>query len=71
MSPVLEKVASQRTDVSFGKVNVDDCQNLSSKYRVSALPTLVIFKDGQRVGNIIGLVSESNIIKELERVNNV
>jgi thioredoxin len=69
MEPVVQKLAAKYSDrVIFGKVNVDDEINLSSKYQVFSIPTFMIFKNGQPMEAVIGAVGESS----LERlINNV
>jgi len=69
MEPVVQKLAAKYSDrVIFGKVNVDEEINLSSKYQVFSIPTFMIFKNGQPMEAVIGAVGESS----LERlINNV
>ena len=69
LSPVLEDLASNYTDVEFYKVNVDENPNLSRTYGVMSIPMLVIFKGGIAKDTLIGLRSKdeiSNIIKGLQ-----
>lgn len=53
MAPLLEKV----TEAEVIKVNVETLPDVGKKYGVSAIPTLVFFKDGQEVNKIIGVAS--------------
>lgn len=41
-------------DVKFYKVNVDKCDELAAKMKVSAMPTFVLFKDGKEVERVVG-----------------
>ena len=55
LAPVTEALATEfKGKVTFAKLNVDDFTPLSEEYEVLSMPTLVIFKDGQPVGRIIG-----------------
>ena len=54
LSPVVEELAGQMEEVKFVKINVDDNQELASRYGVSSIPCLVIFKEGKEVGRMVG-----------------
>lgn len=54
LAPVIEELADKIKDVKFVKLNVDDNQELAKKYGISSIPCLIIFKDGQEVGRMIG-----------------
>lgn len=47
LSPILDAVSEQNTDIKFFKVNVDENPNLASTYNIRAIPTLILFKDGE------------------------
>ena len=49
ISPKLEEMASQYTDVIFLKVDVDDCEEIASTYNISCMPTFMFFKKGEKV----------------------
>ena len=46
LSPIVDEVAEERTDVKVGKVNVDEQPELASRFGVMSIPTLVVLKDG-------------------------
>ena len=51
MAPVIEELANEYEDViKIGKLNVDDNQNYTSKYKVMTIPNLIFFKDGEQIG---------------------
>jgi thioredoxin 1 len=55
IAPLTEILAAElKGKVAFAKLNVDDFTPLSEQYEVLSMPTLVIFKDGQPIDNIIG-----------------
>ena len=54
LGPVLEDIAQEMKEAKFVKVNVDDNGDLAGKYKVSSIPCLVIFKDGEEVDRIVG-----------------
>ena len=64
MGPVLESLE----DTNVIKVNVDEHQDLSEEYRIMSIPTLIFFKDGEKVNEVVGFHSKEqieNILKEL------
>lgn len=64
-APVLEELEKEYTGkIDFAKVNVDDNGPLAARYGIAAIPTMLIFKGGQPVQQIVGYKSK----KELKRV---
>jgi thioredoxin 1 len=62
MEPIVEKLAAKYSDrVLFGKVNVDEEMNISSRYEVFSIPTFMIFKNGQPMDAVIGAVGETSL----------
>jgi thioredoxin 1 len=49
-------------------LNIDDYQNLAAEYRVSAIPTLLIFRQGQVAEQIVGLKSKRDLKSSFDRV---
>lgn len=65
IAPVLEELAKEYEDqIQIKKMNVDENPNTPSKYGVRAIPTLMLFKNGDVAGQVTGAVSKSNL-KEL------
>lgn len=56
IAPILEEVAGEVTNAKFTKVDVDANQALASKYQVSSIPTLMIFKNGAPVDTLVGFM---------------
>ena len=66
MTPILEQVgASLRDRLQVVKIDTDKYPNLASKYQVEALPTLVLFKDGQPAAKIEGVHQAPQLIQHL------
>jgi thioredoxin len=62
MDPIVEKLAAKYSDrLVFGKVNVDEEINISSRYQVFSIPTFMIFKNGQPMDAVIGAVGEASL----------
>lgn len=68
LAPIVEKVADEK-GVKLCKVDIDENEELIKKYKIMAVPTLKIFKDGNEVETLVGLTSESKIIETIEKAN--
>ncbi len=67
IAPVIEELASKLTNVKFARVNVDENQSLSSKFGISSIPCLIVFKDGKEVDRIIGALPEEVLEEKISR----
>ncbi|KAI0297602.1 thioredoxin [Multifurca ochricompacta] len=54
ISPVFEKLSNAFTQVKFYKVDVDDQPDIAQEVGVRAMPTFVVFKDGNKVKDLVG-----------------
>ncbi len=60
MDPVVERLAAKYNDrMLFGKVNVDEEMNISSRFEVFSIPTFMVFKNGRPMDAVIGAVGEA------------
>ena len=67
VAPVVEELAEDYDGkVGFVKINVDDSPQLASHYGIMSIPTLMVFKDGQPVANIIGFRPKNELKKSLD-----
>ena len=66
LSPIVDEVAEERSDVKVGKVNVDEQMELAMRFQVSSIPMLVVFKDGKAVAKSVGYRSKSEIAAMVE-----
>ena len=67
MAPLLEEVETELKNVKFAKINTDENIEMAKKYQVSGLPTLMVFKNGEAVERIVGLMPKSSIITNIEK----
>ena len=65
VSPIVDEIAEERSDITVCKVNVDDENALAMKYGVMSIPTLIVFKDGQEKTRIVGARPKAAILAEL------
>ena len=61
LSPIVEDVAKSNTDIKVVKINLDENEDLAIKFGVTAIPTLVVIKNGEEINRTVGLVSKSEI----------
>jgi thioredoxin 1 len=62
IAPSVEALASEYKDrVKFAKMNIDDNQNTPQQYGIRSIPTLLVFKGGKVVGQIVGAVPKARI----------
>ena len=65
MSPVVDEIAEERSDIKVGKINVDAQQELAAKFGIMSIPTLVVMKDGKIVNQSVVAGPKSRILAML------
>ena len=65
VSPVVDEIAEERTDIKVGKINVDEQQELAIRYGVMSIPTLLVIKNGEIAAKQIGAVPKEMILEML------
>ncbi len=69
IAPILDELAGEYDGkVRIGKVNIDDFQKLATDYGIRAIPTLLLFKEGQVVDQIVGMRSKRDFKLKLDKV---
>ncbi|MEN3184038.1 MAG: thioredoxin [Atribacterota bacterium] len=69
MAPVVADIAREWTGrVKVGKVNTDDAPSLAMRYGVHAIPTLILFRDGQEIERVVGYVPKKALEERLRRI---
>ena len=64
LSPVVDELAEELTDVKVGKINVDDDGDLAAQFGIMSIPTLLVFKEGKVTAQSVG-VKDKDVIREL------
>jgi len=68
VAPILDELATEYgAKIKIGKVNIDEYQALATQYGIRAIPTLLIFKNGQVVDQVVGLRSKKDFKSKLDR----
>ena len=67
IAPVLAQIAGERKDrLSVVKLNSDENPSISARYRVMALPTLMLFHHGELIWSVVGARPKAKLLKELD-----
>ncbi|MEM0373675.1 MAG: thioredoxin [Sulfolobaceae archaeon] len=72
LAPIIEELASEYTNIGFGKVNFDENREIAMKYDIMNLPTIIIFKNSRPFDLIVGAVPREYIeakILKAKRLN--
>jgi thioredoxin 1 len=67
LGPIIEELSHELTDVKVVKVDVDQAPEVSSKYGVSGIPTVILFKDGQIVETIVGFRQKQDYLNAINK----
>ncbi len=66
VSPIVDEIAEERSDIVVGKVNVDNEEELAVRHGIMSIPTLMVFEGGKVVKTAIGARSKEEILKLLD-----
>ena len=61
LAPVVAEIAESRTDVKVGKINVDEQPELAARFRVSSIPTVMVFNGGKVTASSVGYRPKAQI----------
>lgn len=61
LSPVVDKIAEENSQIKVGKVNVDEQEELKERFSIMSIPTLIFFKNGEIVSTSLGAISKGEI----------
>ena len=62
LSPIVDKIAAEHSDIKVCKINVDDEEELAMRFEVMSIPTLVVIKNGEVVNRSVGALPEARIL---------
>ena len=66
IAPILDELATELAGkVTIAKVNVDDSSSISAEYNVRAIPTMLLFKNGQVVETLVGMMPKATLKEKL------
>ena len=65
VSPIVDEIAAERSDIKVGKINVDEQPELAAQFGVMSIPTLVVMKNGRIVNQVVGARPKAQILAML------
>ena len=65
VSPIVDEIAAERSDIKVGKINVDEQPELAAQFGVMSIPTLVVMKNGKVVNQATGARPKAQILAML------
>lgn len=67
LSPVIEEIAGERSDIKVCKINVDQEPDLAGQFNVMSIPTLVVMKNGKPSATAVGVQPKQQILSMLDQ----
>ncbi|MBN1234438.1 MAG: thioredoxin [Methanotrichaceae archaeon] len=68
IGPIIEELAREmKGKAVFGKLNVDQNMQTANKHRISAIPTLMIFKDGKLIDKLVGAYPKPALVAKIQK----
>ena len=66
VAPVLEEISNENSNVVKAKMNTDENPNTATQHGIMAIPTMMIFKNGELVDRLVGALPKPQIMEKLE-----
>ena len=61
ISPILDELAKENPQVKVIKVDVDAAQELAMEYQIMSIPTIMVYKDGEKVAHELGALAKERL----------
>ena len=65
VAPIVEEIAEERSDITLGKINVDEEMELAMRFGIVSIPTLIVMKQGKEAAKLVGYRPKADIEKLL------
>ena len=62
LSPIIDQIAAERTDITVGKVNVDEQGELAAAFGIVSIPALIVMKDGEIANRATGARPKAQVL---------
>ncbi len=62
LSPIVDEIAEERTDIQVGKINVDEQPDLAARFQVMSIPTLIVMQGGETVARSVGAKPKAQVL---------
>ena len=66
LSPVIDELSEELTDLNFVKVDIDQSMDLAQKFRIVSVPTMKVFKNGEEVDTLMGFMPKEVLKSKVE-----
>jgi thioredoxin 1 len=67
MAPMVEELAEELSDMLIvGKLNIDEHMDIAMNYRVMSIPTLIVFKNGEPAGKLVGVQDKEDVLEMIK-----
>ena len=66
IAPTLEEISQEREDIKVCKVNVDEEQELAIQHGIVSIPTLIYFKNGEKINQSVGVLPKEKILSYID-----
>lgn len=66
LSPVVDEVADEVTDVKICKINVDEQPELATKFKVASIPTLIVLENGEELNRSLGYIPKDAVLELIQ-----
>lgn len=70
LAPIIKDLSKELDDVRFIKIDVDHAEELRQNFKISSIPTLVYFKDGQEINKTFGFIPKPALINNVNNLKN-
>ena len=69
MEPIINELVEEYKDrnIKIGKLNVDENRAIAEKYNIMSIPTLILFKNGKIIGQVIGTQNKDSLKQMIEK----
>ncbi|MDD5625627.1 MAG: thioredoxin [Patescibacteria group bacterium] len=69
IAPIIEKLSQEMEGkIKIGKFNIEESVELTQKYNIGSVPTLIFFKNGEEIKRLRGAQSENNLQQEIDSI---
>ncbi len=68
LGPIIEELSKEMEGIKFAKLNVDENQDIAQMFFIQGIPTVVVFKNGEEAGRIVGLRDKETLRAEIENI---
>ena len=71
LGPVIDEISNELGDkINVGKINVDENPDLADKFNIKSIPTLIVFKNGEKVEEMPGFRTKAQIVASIDKALN-